>query len=300
MTNYRLGLTGYPLGHSLSPKLHNAALVKAGLAGAYALYPVPPGDAAGLAALLARMRAGELHGLNVTIPHKQAVMPLLDELTPTAQAIGAVNTIFNGQWSMVNSQLPITNLQTPVPSSQLPAPIIGDNTDAPGFLRDVRRFMGDDFGRRPSALILGAGGSARAVTFALANQGWAVAVAARRLPQAEDLVASLAGHVVGSLTAVSLTPAALRGLTPGLLVNTTPVGMAPHVAASPWPEELALPETAVYDLVYNPRQTNLVRAARAAGLPVTTGLGMLMEQAALAFTRWTGVEVDFRALEIGD
>jgi shikimate dehydrogenase len=76
--------------------------------------------------------------------------------------------------------------------------------------------------------------------------------------------------------------------------------MAPHVAASPWPQALALPETAVYDLVYNPRETNLVRAARAAGLPATTGLGMLMEQAALAFTRWTGVEVDFGSLEIRD
>ncbi len=293
MTNYRLGLTGYPLGHSLSPKLHNAALAKAGLAGAYALYPVPPGDAAGLAALLARLRAGELHGLNVTIPHKQAVMPLLDGLTPVAKAVGAVNAVFNGQWSMVNSQLSIS-----IP--QFPLFLLGDNTDAPGFLRDVRRFMGDGFGRRPSALILGAGGSARAVAFALANEGWAVTVAARRLAQAEDLAASLAVHVAGSLTAVPLTVDGLRGLAPGLLVNTTPVGMAPAIDASPWPQALALPETAVYDLVYNPRETKLVRAARAAGLPATTGLGMLIEQAALAFTRWTGVEVDFGSLEIRD
>ncbi|MCB8920215.1 MAG: shikimate dehydrogenase [Ardenticatenaceae bacterium] len=235
MIDYRLGLTGYPLGHSLSPGLHNAALAAAGLAGEYGLYPVAPGDAAGLAALLARLRSGELHGLNVTIPHKQAVMPLLDELTPAAQAIGAVNTVGIKQLAISNEQLAkkSANLQSPISNLQSLFMLWGDNTDAPGFLRDVGRFLGD--GAAPSsALVLGAGGSARAVVYALAGAGWRVTVAARRLAQAQELAVQMGQ--VGVVTAVALTAAELRNQKPGLLVNTTPVGMSPNVDASPWPE----------------------------------------------------------------
>ncbi len=288
MSEWCLGLTGWPLVHSLSPQLHNAALTAAGLRGEYALYPLPPGDIDGLAALLARLRAGKLHGLNVTIPHKQVIVPLLDALTPAAQAIGAVNTVINGQWSMVNGQRFRQEAQFPA--------LVGDNTDAPGFLRDVRRFLGDGFGQRPFALLLGAGGSARAVAYALAQEGWAVTVAARQLRQAQALVDDLAEKVTGRLTAVTLTADALAGLEPGLLVNCTPLGMAPHPDATPWPEALPLPQTAVYDLIYNPPETSLVRQARAAGLPAITGYGMLLEQAALAFARWTGIMLDFAAL----
>ncbi len=275
LTEYHLGLTGYPLDHSLSPKLHNAALKAAGLQGYYDLFAVPPEDAVSLATLLEQVRLGALHGLNVTIPHKKRVIPYLDELTPTAKTIGAVNTIWlrNGR-------------------------LHGDNTDAPGFMRDVERFLGHHSGKRPFALILGAGGSARAVVYALASAGWGVTVAARQLIQAKGLTAAMVEHVSGPLTAVPLTVEALRGIIPGLLVNCTPLGMAPAMNASPWPDGLPLPETAVYDLVYNPRETRLVRDARAAGLPATTGLGMLQEQAALAFTRWTGKIVDFGKLEI--
>jgi shikimate dehydrogenase len=107
----RLGLIGYPLEHSLSPKIHSAALKACGLEGDYSLFPIPPDDIASLEKLMGRVRAGEFHGLNVTIPHKKNVIPLLDGLTETAEAIGAVNTIF-------------------VRDSK----IIGDNTDAPGFM----------------------------------------------------------------------------------------------------------------------------------------------------------------------
>ena len=113
-----LGLIGHPLGHSLSPKIHTAALKACGLQGEYSLFPIAPEDMQGLKDLLTRVRGGEIHGLNVTIPHKQNVIPLLDELTPTAQAIGAVNTI-----SMRNGKL------------------VGDNTDAPGFLADLQNFL---------------------------------------------------------------------------------------------------------------------------------------------------------------
>ena len=144
-STFQLGLIGYPLGHSLSPKIHTAALKACGLNGGYSLFSIRPDDSQGLKDLLARVRAGEIHGLNVTIPHKQNVIPLLDELTPTAQAIGAVNTIYLRENKL-----------------------IGDNTDAAGFLSDLKKFVNKETGRQVNtdALILGAGGSARAVVYA--------------------------------------------------------------------------------------------------------------------------------------
>lgn len=255
-----LGLIGYPLGHSLSPKIHAAALESCGLQGEYSLFPIAPEDMHGLKELLARVRNDEIHGLNVTIPHKQNVISLLDELTPTAQAIGAVNTI-----SMRDEKL------------------VGDNTDAPGFLADLKNFLTTETQRHGGwkTLVLGAGGSARAVVYALVHAGWDVTLFARRPEQAQQLAANY------QLPVTNLTD--LRLATFDLLVNTTPLGMTPNVDASPWPEHLTFPkDAAVYDLVYNPRETKLVRDARAQGLPAKTGLGMLIEQAALAFEIWTG------------
>ncbi len=253
----KLGLTGYPLEHSLSPMLHEAALRAAGLQGSYSLYAVRPGDKKGLDSLVSRVRSGELSGLNVTIPHKQSIIPFLDHLTPPAQAIGAVNTIY------------LTDGKA-----------VGDNTDTPGFLADVDRFAAVP----ASALILGTGGAARAVVYALWNRHCAVSVAARRLEQAQQLAERFPG-----IEAIALTPATLEGRTAGLVVNATPVGMFPHVEESPWPPDVTFPEgAAVYDLIYNPAETRLVHLARAAGLRAISGLGMLIEQAALAFELWTG------------
>jgi shikimate dehydrogenase len=263
----RLGLTGYPLGHSLSPKIHEAALRSCGLEGSYSLFPIPADDQQGLKDLLAHVRKGELTGLNVTIPHKQSVIPVLDELTPTAKAIGAVNTIY-----LRDDRL------------------IGENTDAPGFLADLERFLTTETRRHGElgALVLGAGGSARAVVHALLNDGWEVALAARRLEQAQRLADSIANYqlpiIVSELTNLQ---SLLSNLS--LIVNATPIGMTPNIDQSPWPENLSLPpHAAIYDLVYNPSETKLVRDARAQGLPATTGLGMLVEQAAIAFQIWTG------------
>ncbi|HNB52149.1 MAG TPA: shikimate dehydrogenase [Anaerolineales bacterium] len=283
MNRYALGLLGYPVSHSLSPKLHQAALMAAGLEGAYWLYPVPPGEGGGelleLKELLGKVRAGEVQGLNVTIPHKQTVIPYLDELTPTARAIGAVNTIYLREDKL-----------------------IGDNTDAPGFLADLRGFLegrpltadrGVPFpvsGIR-SALVLGAGGSARAVVYALLQDGWNISLYARRPEQAEALTTHFSPFIK---TSQSFTiQNSLFTIDHSLIVNTTPLGMTPHLDTSPWPADLPfLEHAAVYDLVYNPRETKLVRDARAAGLPATTGLGMLIEQAALGFKIWTGREAD--------
>ncbi|HNE04986.1 MAG TPA: shikimate dehydrogenase [Anaerolineales bacterium] len=261
MMNYQLGLIGYPLGHSLSPKIHTAALVACGLQGTYSLFPIHPDNKQGLHNLLAQVRAGEIRGLNVTIPHKQNVIEFMDELTPTAKAIGAVNTIY-----MRADKL------------------IGDNTDAPGFLSDLKRVSNSSFSTPLSALVLGAGGSARAVVYALANDGWNVTLAARRVEQAQQLASSIDNYQLSIVNYSNLQPS-----TFDLLVNTTPLGMTPNTEASPLPEGTELSKnTFVYDLVYNPRETKLVRDARAQGLNASTGLGMLIEQAALAFEKWTG------------
>jgi shikimate dehydrogenase len=267
---YTLGLIGYPLGHSLSPQIHKAALQACGLKGEYQRYPVRPlPDGAGaLVRLLDRMRGGLIDGLNVTIPHKEAVLPLLDELTPAARAIGAVNTIF---WN--NDQ------------------VIGDNTDAPGFWKDLTARLKLSNRGRPGALILGAGGSARAAAYALLSNGYRVTIAARRLAQAEGLCSQLPDFR-HQISAIHLSADHLGRSPWSLIVNTTPVGMHPHPDASPWPPNLPFPQDAeIYDLVYNPPETTLVKDARDAGLNATIGLGMLIEQAALAFERWTGVSV---------
>ncbi len=262
ITIYHLGLIGYPLGHSLSPKIHTAALKSCGLQGNYSLFSIHPQDLQGLKDLLHRVRAEEIHGLNVTIPHKQNVIPLMDELTDTAKNIGAVNTIY-----LKENKL------------------IGENTDAAGFLADLKKFIGDwrlEIGK--SALVLGAGGSARAVVYALLNDGWDVTIAARRIEQAQQLADSFTSY---KLQVTDFSPFIFHSSS--LIVNATPLGMKPNTEASPLPENIALNKnTFIYDLVYNPRETKLVKNARAQGLFATTGPGMLVEQAARAFQIWTG------------
>jgi shikimate dehydrogenase len=260
------------------------------------LYPIPPLPAGreSLEALIASIRHGRLDGLNVTIPHKQAVTSYLDELTLLAQQIGAVNTIYcNGNR------------------------LVGDNTDAPGFMADLQK-QSSRAGTPQAALVLGAGGSTRAVVHALLTAGWQVTIAARRPEMALEIKDSLSFihqpcEVIGleSLPEYVLNLDTLQPISYAqntcsgrgdhrplsLIVNTTPVGMAPDSTHSPWPKDLPFPGDAfVYDLVYNPVDTALVYAARSAGLLAVSGLGMLVEQAALSFERWTGFHPSIDAM----
>jgi len=259
----KLGLIGYPVSHSLSPKIQNAALKACDLEGEYSLFPIAPDDMQALKDLLDRVRSGEITGLNVTIPHKQNAIQFMDELTPTARAIGAVNVIYlRGDT------------------------LIGDNTDAPGFLADLKKSLTTEILRHGelNALVLGAGGSARAVVYALVNDGWRVTLAARRIEQAQQLVSQFE-----RTNAIELEFKTFQLSNIQLIVNTTPLGMTPNVAQSPLPENVVLaPHTKIYDLIYNPSETKLVKDARAQGLSATTGLGMLIEQAALGLELWTG------------
>ncbi len=228
-----------------------------------------------------------MHGLNVTIPHKRTITAHLDRLTPLAEEIGAVNTVYLEDNHAV-----------------------GDNTDALGFLLDLERLTGlpaHRVGNPPSpgyAIVLGGGGAARAVSFALMSAGWQVDLAARRIEEIQPWVEGLQKKLVfpdrsaGRIFAVHLDPESIQSLTADnsrypfvLVVNASSAGMLPNVDTTPWPDGLPLPAGAfMYDLVYKPLETRLVREARAAGCPAANGLGMLVEQAARAFELWTGQE----------
>jgi len=258
----KLGIIGDPVEHSLSPRMHGAALVALGIEGDYELLPTP---VARLAARMEEVRSG-YQGVNVTVPHKRAVMEHLDELDNKAAMIGAVNTVVNRGGRLT-----------------------GYNTDAPGFYWAL-----ENAGLTPGeALVLGAGGAARAIVYELVNRGWLVAVYNRTADKAQELVEQLGGWlVVGKKIEKAVTE------TP-LLINATSVGLG-DPDASPLPGGV-LPESgAVVDIVYEPRKTKLLRDAEAAGLQTLGGLEMLLGQGVLAFELWTGgpapVEVMRRAL----
>jgi len=254
-----VGLIGWPVEHSVSPAMQNAAFEALGLPWRYQLLPTPPGE---VGAALARLRAEGYRGANVTVPHKQAVMPFLDEIGAAARAIGAVNTLVlrEGRWE-------------------------GHNTDAQGFLAALRAGGCQPEGQR--VLVLGAGGGARSVVYALTQVGCEVTIYNRTASRARALAADMAG-LGRSVSAVATLDELDLG-TFGLLVNATSVGMWPDVDASPWPAALPLPgQWTVFDLVYNPAETRLLAQARAAGATTIGGLGMLVYQGALAFELWTG------------
>lgn len=273
-----LGLVGWPVSHSFSPAMHNAAAKALGLDLVYVPLAVPP---EGLAAAVSGLRALGFKGVNVTVPHKEAVVPLLDEVDAAAQALGAVNTI----------------VMRPTPDGPLPL-TGGYNTDWSGFLADLDAKGVDPAGQ--SCLILGAGGSARAVAYGLAVSGGQVHLLARRPAQAQQLVADLAPHPpAGTLQAHALVelPKLIQARPPSLIVNTTPLGMTPHEEATPWPSELPLPTAAfVYDLVYSSQETTLMRQAQTAGCRTANGLGMLLQQGAAAFRLWTGHDPDLTVM----
>ena len=261
-----VGVIGWPIEHSVSPAMHNAAFRALGLDWCYVPFPVAPlrvGQALqGIVAL-------GLRGINVTVPHKQALLSLVDELTPATRAIGAVNTVIVKEGAMT-----------------------GHNTDAGGFLRALREA---DFAPEGcSALVLGAGGAARAVVYALTSVGAEVTILNRTPERASALAREFAQvNESASLDAGLLDVEALSHKAPGvqLIVNTTPLGMWPEVESSPWPDEMPFPACdLLFDLVYNPRETRLMRRARDAGAFAADGLGMLVHQGAEAFELWTGMQ----------
>ncbi len=265
-----VGLIGWPVAHSVSPAMHNAAFAALGMEGRYVPLAVAPEPQERIGEAVRGLRALGFRGANVTVPHKQAVVPHLDRLTPAAEAIGAVNTIL----------------------VEPDGALAGDNTDAAGFAADLDAH-GVAVGAA-EALVIGAGGSARAVVYALAQAGAAaVTVLNRTVERAEHLAGALAPRAPGCRIETGRFPADLAGAAAGarLIVNCTSLGMSPHSDGLPWePGTRFRPGQVVYDLVYNPPQTRLLALAQAQGARPIGGLGMLVWQGALAFARWTGQE----------
>jgi shikimate dehydrogenase len=245
---------GHPIRHSISPVIHNAAFRALDLDWVFTAFEVAPGRAAAAAE---GARDLGVAGLSVTMPHKADVMRALDELTPTAEALGAVNTVVRRG------------------SRQL----VGDNTDGAGFLDALRTDEGFDPGGC-RCLVVGAGGAARAVVFALAGAGAGEVIVANRTASRAEEAAALAPGVARPGTTDEAEGA-------DLIVNATPQGMAGDLAL-PVPAAALGPGQLVVDLVYHPAHTPLVDAARQAGAVAANGLGMLIHQAAHAFRLWTG------------
>jgi shikimate dehydrogenase len=268
----RAAVIGWPLGHSISPAFQQAAFDALEMDVTYRAVPVPPENLDAFVASLRHPADGGPRwlGVNVTIPHKQAVAALVDEVTEEARLIGAVNTVIcRGDR------------------------LVGHNTDATGFLQGMRDVGVDPAGM--GAIVLGAGGAARAVAVALLSSGAATVAIANRTPErAESLVWGLQeAFPLASIAPLPLDAGVLRArlATATLLVNTTSVGMSggPDPDGSPVPIDALRSRHVVYDLVYNPRMTPLLVGAKAASATVVEGLPMLVHQGAASFERWTGV-----------
>lgn len=258
-----LGVIGAPVEHSLSPAMHGAAIAALGLDAVYLAFRV---EAEQLSGVPTAMRVLGLRGLNVTIPHKQAIMPLLDDLDQSALDAGCVNTIVNTGDRLV-----------------------GHSTDGRGFLLSLEDAGVSLSGRR--VVLVGSGGSARAVASAIASQAAGLHIAARNALAAEAVAELIkgrltAGVTVGPLNATALSEA-LRAAD--VLVNTTPIGMWPRTdEVIPLHPGALRPDLTVVDIVYNPPCTRLLRAAEQAGCVTVGGLGMLVRQGALSLELWTG------------
>jgi len=263
-----VGIIGYPLGHTLSPAFQQAAFDALGLDFRYETWETPPH---GLPDVVSRLRGPDYAGANVTVPHKQAVTQLLDRLDDAALAAGAVNTI--------------------VREDDL---LTGYNTDVSGFRRALREGAGFDAGGR-RAVVLGAGGAARAVVLALIQDGAAaITVVNRTVKRAQQLatdLAPLAGPC--ALRAIALGPDLAASLSEAqLLINCTSVGMKGTGTEDEIPVDPALigSQHLVVDLVYRPSETRLLSEARARGAATLDGLPMLIYQGADSFQMWTGEE----------
>lgn len=275
-TTRLVALLGDPVAHSLSPIMHNAAFDQYGLDFAYVPLRVPA-DAVKTA--IEAIRAFNFRGANVTLPHKTAVIPYLDHLTESARVIGAVNTILNE-----NGRL------------------IGTTTDPEGFLEGYRE-QGHSFIGQAVA-ILGNGGSARTIAYALLMQDRPkrVVLVARDQEKSRRLAAEIAERLglaqggampAPEIAALADYPSVREGID--VIVNTTPIGMHPNLDASPLRAGDLLPGQIAYDIVYAPERTRFLMDAEARGLKTVGGLGMLVHQGRASFEIWTGIKPDARS-----
>jgi len=258
------GLIGDPVEHTMSPVMHNAAFKDVEIDYLYLPFRVKKEE---LGKAIEGMRALNMKGLNVTIPHKVAVMQFLDKLDPLAEKIGAVNTIVNDNGTLT-----------------------GYNTDASGFLKALLEKRIEPEGKR--VVILGAGGASRAISFILADRGAHLVILNRllELDWAKELANRISQHFNKEVEALELKRENLERVLKkaDILVNATSVGMSPNTNETPAPADLLRPSLIVFDIVYNPIKTRLLKEAETAGAKTINGVDMLIWQGAIAFEKWTG------------
>jgi len=255
-----IGVWGCPVSHSRSPQMQNAALAVLGLDWAYVPMEVQPKN---IVAAAAGIRALNFVGVNVTVPLKELVVPHLDSVSETARRLGSVNTIHNSN-----------------------GVLHGDSTDDAGFVGALADCGQSVEGRH--VYLLGAGGTARAVAFAIAERGGRVSIANRTAEKANALAARVNEFFPHSASVTGWgMPCALEC---DLIVNTTSLGMTPHLETIPMlPPGWPLPAQFVYDVIYAPPETQFLALARSVGCPVSNGLGMLAHQGAVSLALWTGL-----------
>jgi len=258
------GIIGDPIEHTMSPVMHNAAFKNRGVDYVYLAFRVKKEE---LGKAIEGMRALDIRGLNITIPHKVTVIPFLDELDPLADKIGAVNTIVNDN-----------------------GVLRGYNTDATGFLHALRERGVEPEGK--SVVILGAGGASRAISFILAERGSSLVILNRTWDKAKICADRISEIFQRKATALKLNRENLAAALSqaDILVNATSIGMSPNINETPVTSNLLKSGLVVFDIVYNPIKTRLRREAEAAGATVISGLDMLVWQGALAFEKWTGLK----------
>ncbi|MCK5434030.1 MAG: shikimate dehydrogenase [Dehalococcoidales bacterium] len=260
------GIIGDPIEHTMSPVMHNAAFRQMGIDYLYVPFKVKQEE---LAKAIDGVKALNIRGLNVTIPHKVAVIQFLDKLDHLAEKIGAVNTIVNDDGILT-----------------------GYNTDGAGFLQALLEKRIESRGK--NTVILGAGGASRAISFSLADRGAHLVILNRRLELdwAEELASRISQTFSKEVEALELNRENLARVLDraDIVVNATSMGMTPDIDETPVTSDLLKPDLTVFDIVYNPIKTRLLRESEAAGARTVSGLDMLVWQGALAFEKWTGLK----------
>jgi len=263
------GVIGDPIGHSMSPDMHNDAFEALGIDAHYQPFQIKSEE---LKTAVLGMKAIGLSGFNVTVPHKTAIMPLLDEVDPLAEAIGAVNTVVRKENRF-----------------------IGYNTDGEGFVRGLN----EKYGRSvldQHILMIGAGGAARAIYYTLSQQGAVRVDIANRTPEKAGQLKDRCPYPVETAL-LSLEEAEKKLGEYDIIIQTTSIGMSPNVDETPINMTNIRPDAFVSDIIYNPAETMIMKKAGSQGARVQNGLKMFVYQGALAFEKWTGVLPDLKRME---
>jgi shikimate dehydrogenase len=264
------GIIGDPIEHTISPAMHNAAFLQAGLDYVYVPFRVKKEE---LGAAIRGMRAFNMRGANVTLPHKVAVISYLDELDPLAERIGAVNTIVNEEGTLR-----------------------GYNTDASGFRRAIEAEKIEI--KEKNIVVIGAGGASRAIAFVLTDRGANLTILNRHPESAQALAGCILETFRTEINARELNEANLKASLDGadLIVNTTSVGMVPGTDETPVPSKLLKPGQSIFDIIYNPLKTRLLIEAERQGARTIGGIEMLVQQGAAAFELWSGIKAPLECM----